>query len=137
MSRGTGVTENMKPDFTGEYVLNRAASALSPLGAANVETASLRIRHHEPTFHCEGKFFFANGETGQWAFDLATDQAPQDGSSIRWDGEALVVTIQTPGPTITFCYALDGEHRLRLAEQLRGTDHDQDNVWIFDRREPE
>jgi hypothetical protein len=123
----------MRRDFSGEYVLNRAASTLSPLGAANVETASLRIKHAEPTFGCEGKFFFANGETGQWNFELATDQGPQDGSSIRWDGDALVVTIQTPGPTITFCYAFDGEDRLRFAEQLRGTDHDQDNVWVFER----
>jgi hypothetical protein len=124
----------MKPDFSGDYVLNRAASTLSPLGAANVETASLRVHHAEPTFGCAAKFFFANGETGHWNFELDTDEEPDGGSSIRWDGDALVVTIRTPGPTITFCYAFDAENRLRLAEQLGGTDHDQDNVWIFERR---
>jgi hypothetical protein len=124
----------MKPDFSGEYVLNRAVSTLSPLGAANVETASLRVRHAEPTFGCEAKFFFANGETGHWNFELDTDEAAEGGSSIRWDGDALVVTIRTPGPTITFCYRFDAENRLCLAEQLSGTDHDQDNVWVFERR---
>jgi hypothetical protein len=29
---------------------------------------------------------------------------------------------------------IDGGRRLRASETLRGTDHDQDNVWIFDRR---
>jgi hypothetical protein len=29
---------------------------------------------------------------------------------------------------------IEGGRRLRAVEQLRGTDHDQDNVWVFDRR---
>jgi hypothetical protein len=124
----------MKPDFSGEYLLNRDASTLSPLGAANVQTASLRINHAEPNFGCEGRFSFLNGETGQWAFELATDGGAEGESTIEWDGSALVVTMVTGGPTITFRYELDGEGHLRLAERLRGSDHDQDNQWIFDRR---
>jgi hypothetical protein len=124
----------MKPDFSGEYVLNRAASTLSPLGAAGVHTAGLSIRHDEPNFRCEGKFVFQSGDAAQWAFELATDQPPKDGNGIRWDGEALVVTMKTPGPTITFRYAFETKDRLRLEEQLRDTDHDQDNTWIFARR---
>lgn len=129
----------MKPDFSGEYVLDREASTLSPHGAANVQAASLRIDHDEPKFRCKGKFSFRNGETAQWAFELATDRADSKatdgGSEIRWDGNALVVHMPTGGPTITFRYELDGEGHLRLAEELRGTDHDQDNLWVFDRRE--
>jgi hypothetical protein len=126
----------MKPDFSGEYVLNQQASSLSPLDAANVQTASLHINHAEPNFGCEAKFSFLNGETGQWAFELATGDVAQSkgGSSIQWDGSALVATIATGGPTITLRYEFDGEGHLRLAEQLRGTDHDQDNLWIFERR---
>jgi hypothetical protein len=125
----------MKPDFSGEYVLNREASSLSPLGAANVQTATLRITRAEPNFSCEGKFSFLNGETGQWAFELATGGVAQSegGSSIQWDGSALVATIATGGSLITFRYEFDTEGHLRLAEQLRGTEHDQDNLWIFDR----
>lgn len=109
---------------------------LSPLGAAGVQTASLRIRHDEPSFGCEGRFKFQSGDAAEWAFELATDQPPKDGSGIRWDGNALVVTMQTPGPTITFRYEFEANDRLRLSERLRGTDHDhdQDNTWIFARR---
>jgi hypothetical protein len=126
----------VKPDYTGEYVLNREASTLSPLGAANVTTASLRISHVEPQFKCEGRFTLRNGATTQWAFKLTIEEAstgPTDGTStIRWDGRALIAVMETGGPTIIFRYELEGG-RLRLAEQLRGTDHDQDNVWIFER----
>jgi hypothetical protein len=36
---------------------------------------------------------------------------------------------------ISFRYELlDAGRRLRAAEQVRGTDHDQDNIWMFERR---
>ena len=128
----------VKPDFSGEFVLNRAASTLSELGAANVQTASLRINHDEPTFRCEGTFTFLDGENATWAFELSSDggNTPQgEGeSSIRWDGDIVVARLVTPGPIITFRYELEPEGRLRVVEQLRGTDHDQDNIWMFDRR---
>jgi hypothetical protein len=53
-------------------------------------------------------------------------------SGLHWDGVALVCTIRNEGMTITFVYKFDAEGHLRLAEELRGTDHDQDNLWIFD-----
>jgi hypothetical protein len=52
-------------------------------------------------------------------------------SSLGWEGDAIVFTTRGNG-TMTFRYELI-EDRLRMSEQLRGTDHDQDNVWIFDR----
>jgi hypothetical protein len=45
--------------------------------------------------------------------------------------------VRHPGGEMTIVFRhelLDGGRRLRAAEQLRGTDHDQDNVWVFDRR---
>ena len=128
----------MKPDFSGEYVLNREASTLSEIGAANVQTAGLRIDHNEPTFSCEGTFTFLSGEKANWAFELSSDGSEEmrsEGeSSIRWEGDVLVARIVTPGPTITFHYEFDRADRLRLCEELRGSEHDQDNIWIFDRR---
>jgi hypothetical protein len=126
--------QQVKPDFSGEYILDRAASTLSPLGAQGVRTARLRILHAEPKFACEAKFTFQSGDAAEWAFELATDQPPKNGTDIRWDGNALVVRMKTPGPTITFRYRFEAKDRLRLEEQLRDTDHDQDNVWMFDRR---
>jgi hypothetical protein len=36
---------------------------------------------------------------------------------------------------ISFRYELlDAGRRLRATEQVRGTDHDQDNIWMFERR---
>ena len=45
----------MKPDFSGEYVLNREASRLSAAVAESVQNASLRIKHDEPKFSCRAR----------------------------------------------------------------------------------
>jgi hypothetical protein len=60
-------------------------------------------------------------------------------SSLGWQGSALVVTWRTQRSDgevkISFRYELlDAGRRLRATEQVRGTDHDQDNSWIFERR---
>jgi len=128
----------MKPNFSGEYVLNRGASALSPLVALSVETANIRIQHNEPTFSCEGRFVFLDQKTVQWAFELATNggagpPGPASMARLQWDGDTLVFTSREEAMTITFRYEVDRDGRLRMAEQLRATDHDQDNLWIFDR----
>lgn len=128
----------MKPDFSGEYVLNREASTLSAAGAGSVRTASLHIKHDEPNFRCQGIFSFVNSKPVEWAFKLATG-GPEvtgtgPGARLHWDGGALIFASRSEGTTITFRYEFDEEGRLRLSEQLRGTDHDQDNLWIFDRR---
>ncbi len=127
----------MKPDFSGEYVLNRQASRLSAAVAESVQNASLRIKHDEPSFSCQGSFSFVNSKPVEWAFKLTADEleaTQTERPGLHWDGVALVCTIRNGGMTITFLYEFDAERRLRLAEQLRGTDHDQDNLWIFDRR---
>jgi hypothetical protein len=128
----------MKPDFSGEYVLNRDASRLSAAVAEREQNASLRIKHDEPNFSCQGTFSFVNSKPVEWAFELVanereTTQTDPPASGLHWDGVALVCTIRNGGMTITFVYEFDAEGHLRLAEQLRGTDHDQDNLWIFDR----
>jgi hypothetical protein len=129
----------MKPDFSGEYVLNREASRLSAAVAESAQNASLRIKHDEPNFSCQGSFSFVNRKPVEWAFELTADereasQTDRPVPGLHWDGVALLCTIRNRGMTITFLYEFDAEGHLRLAEQLRGTDHDQDNLWIFDRR---
>jgi hypothetical protein len=44
-----------KPDFSGEWILDRGASTLSP-GAAGVRSGVWRIEHREPTFHHKATF---------------------------------------------------------------------------------
>ena len=134
-----------KPDFSGEWALNRQASTLSP-GAAAVQNGVVQIEHRDPTFRYKATFVSANGPL-QYEYELQSDGrdvgAIQNGvtilSNLRWEGEALVAKsrIQRPdGETrISFRYELiDGGLRLRAVEQLRGGGQEQDNVWIFDRR---
>ncbi|HYR89629.1 MAG TPA: hypothetical protein VE422_36485 [Terriglobia bacterium] len=141
---GLGVAQQ-KPDFSGEWTLNRQASTLSP-GAAAVQSGVVRIEHRDPTFRYKAAFVSANGPL-QYEYELQSDGrdvgAIQNGvttlSNLRWEGEVLVGRwrIQRPdGETrISFRHELiDGGSRLRAVEQLRGAGQEQDNVWIFDRR---
>jgi hypothetical protein len=116
-----------KPDFSGEWTLNREASALSPPVAPVVRGGFVKIEHREPTvsvhlsINMDGKPFEARFQR-----------------SSEWDGEVLVFTDRIPTPsgemTIVFRYELqEGGRRLRAAEQLRAPDREQDNVWVFDR----
>ena len=135
----------MKPDFSGEWILNREGSTLSP-GADTVQSAVWHIEHREPSFRQKASFAMESGPR-DYEFELQSDGpeevfAAEDSTtacSLRWDGDALVVTFRTTRPdgemTVSFRNELiDDGRRLRASEQLRGTAWDQDNVWLFDRR---
>ena len=135
-----------KPDFSGEWQLNRQASILSPIVAPVAQSGTLRIEHEEPTFKCHMTIVF-DGKLVDTRYEMlsdcretvATEQGRRTASTLRWDGDALVATsrIATPNGemTISFRYELDdGGRRLRASEQLRGGGRDQDNVWVFERR---
>ena len=134
-----------KPDFSGKWILNRQASTLSP-GADAVQTGVMLIDHREPTFRCKGSFA-STGNPFEYEYELLSDgrdvvstqHGVQTVSRLQWDGDALMVFMRTQRPdgaqTISFRYDLvDAGRRIRATEQLRGTDHDQDNVWVFERR---
>ena len=134
-----------KPDFSGEWQLNRQASMLSPIVAPVAQSGTLRIEHKEPTFKCHMTIVF-DGKPVDTKYEMlsdgretvATEQGRRTASSLRWDGDALVATSRVAIPngemTISFRYELeDGGRRLRASEQLRGGGRDQDNVWVFER----
>jgi hypothetical protein len=137
--------EQQKPDFSGEWTLNRQASTLSP-GADAAQSGVLRIEHREPRFAGQ-QTIVLNGKPVESKFELLSDgrevattddRGRQIVSSLRWDGDALVASWRIQGAnnqlTISFRYELqDGGRRLRSTEQLRGAGRDQDNVWVFDR----
>jgi hypothetical protein len=135
-----------KPDFSGEWQLNRHASMLSPIVAPVAQSGTVRIEHKEPNFRChmtivlDGKPFDTNYEMlTDGRETVATGQGRRTASSLRWDANALVATWRVEIPngemTISFRYELEnGGRRLRAAEQLRGGGRDQDNVWVFDRQ---
>ena len=141
---GSSKASPEKPDFSGEWTLNREASTLSH-GADAVQSAVWRIDHREPTFRHKAAFVFESG-TREYEFELQSDGPEVVGDeggartvgSLRWDGDALVVVWRTERPegemTIAFHYELlDARSRLRASEEVRGTAWDQDNVWVFDR----
>ena len=141
---GFGVAQQ-KPDFSGEWTLNRQASTLSP-GAAAVQSGVVRIEHRDPTFRYKATFVSASGPL-QYEYELQSDGrdvgATQNGvttlANLRWEGQALVARWRVQRPDgearISFRHELiDGGRRLRAVEQLRGAGQEQDNVWIFDRR---
>ena len=133
-----------KPDFSGEWTLNRQASTLSPAASA-FERGVVRIDHREPVFRYQAAFS-AGANSVEYTFELrsdgretaATTEEGRSVSSLRWDGDALVSTFDVRGPdgdlNITFRYELlESGRRLRAIEQLRGAGRDQDNEWVFDR----
>jgi len=139
-----GVTQQ-KPDFSGEWILNRQASKLSAL-ASVVNSGVVQIEHRDPTFRYKAAFVSQNGPL-QYEYELRSDGREvgyiQQGlttlSTLRWEGEALVVNSRVQQPDgelrISFRYELiDAGRRIRAVEQIRGGLRDQDNVWVFDRR---
>ena len=141
----TTVIAQQKPDFSGEWTLNRQASALSPIVAPAARSGMLRIEHHEPSVAVHMTIVL-NGKPVDTKYELlsdgrevvGTDRGRRIVSSLRWDGDALLATWRIEGPdgemTIVFRYELeDGGRRVRATERLRGGGRDQDNVWVFDR----
>jgi len=133
----------MKPNFSGDYALDRPASSLSSNASAIVR-ATLRIEHDDPSFRCQGKFASAS-DTVEFSFERFTDDrasaaSAQEGSRCYWDGDALVSEDRfgsgDAGMVMMWRYELsrDGK-RLRAVEQIRGAGRDQDNVWEFERAE--
>jgi hypothetical protein len=132
----------MKRDFSGEYVLDRTASALSA-GAAAVQSAVMRIDHREPVFRCSANFVFVDGKTFPFSFELLTDGREAAGgesevSRMYWQDDALVSEYRTTTPEdvviMSWQYELiDSGRGLQATERIRGGGRDQDNVWRFAR----
>ena len=136
----------VRPDFSGEWVLNLQASTLPPPVSA-VESGVVRIEHREPsfTFH---RTYVIGGTPREARFTRATDgrEVTETGpggvptvSALRWDGTALVLAMRIKGPgfeaTNDVRYELvDDGRRLRAIEQGRSPQGSHDAVWIYDRR---
>jgi hypothetical protein len=134
----------VKPDFSGEYVLNAHASTLDA-GADAVRSAVLRIEHREPMVRCQATFAF-DSKTFEYSLERVSDgrevidqKEPTTVSSLHWEGNALVFMDRTKGPdselTMSWRYELlEGRRLLRAVEHIRGDGRDRDNVWVFERR---
>jgi hypothetical protein len=136
-----------RPDFSGEWVLNRQESVLPP-PVSDVESGVVRIEHREPSFIFQRRYVIA-GTPREAHFAVRTDGAEVTETSpqgfptaftLRWDDSALVLAMRIKGPkfeaTNDVRYELlnDG-HRLRATEQGRSPQGGTHNaVWVYDRR---
>src|SRR4030095_10580689 len=132
----------MKPNFSGEYVLDRPSSVLSD-GAAAFVSAVLRIEHDDPRFRCSARFASA-ADAVEFTFERFTDGretaiSAHERSRCYWDGDTLIsedrMGAGDAAMIMTWRYELmNDERRLRATERIRGAGRDQDNVWEFKRR---
>jgi hypothetical protein len=112
----TTVTAQQRPDFSGEWKLNRQASTLSPIVAPAAQSGFLRIEHHEPKFAAhqtivlDGKPFESKFELLSDGREIATtdDRGRRTVSTLRWDADALVVTwrVQGSGGEVTISFSV-------------------------------
>lgn len=132
----------MKPNLSGEYVLDRPASVLEG-GAAAIVSATLRIEHDEPRFRCSASFA-SSADVIEFTFERFTDGrkiviSAHEASRCYWENDALVSEDREGSPdapvVMTWRHELDADgRRLRATERIRGGGRDQDNVWEFDRK---
>ena len=132
----------MKPNFSGDYVLDRPSSVLTA-GAAAIVSAVLRIEHDDPGFRCSAKFTSAI-DAVEFTFERFTDgrESPvsaHERSRCYWHHDALIYEDRMgrgdAAMVMTWRYELlNDERRLRATERIRGSGRDQDNVWEFERR---
>ena len=83
---GLGVAQQ-KPDFSGEWTLNRQASTLNP-GAAAVQSGVVRIEHRDPTFRYKASFVTASGHL-QYEYELHSDGRDIGATARRTVGRLL------------------------------------------------
>ena len=131
----------MRPDFSGEWILNRQARTLRS-GVAAVESGVMWIEHRDPK--CGFRMnLSAGGQSVEHAWESLSDGVEVAGggvlSRLLWEGDALVFNCRSQGSDESWIMSwrfelLDEGQRLRAVEQIRGGGRDQDNIWIFERR---
>lgn len=136
----------LKPDFTGTWRFNRARSTLQITAP---DTTIFVIDHRDPTFRTSRTHVF--GETRDtFSLDLTTDgqlvSAVHNDIRLRsrahWDGYTLVfeTSLSREGGEATNVvrYTLSDNAETLVAEEcFRSGSMNYDNVWLFDRVEPE
>ena len=134
-----------RPDFSGEWTLDRSASSLQGEMAA-VEGGELRIQHREPSFEFSRRFVIKT-QPVDTAFTIQTDgrEIPRDNrgltsrSRMEWQGNSLLLTVLIDAPRGTVSNVvryelLDDGRALRAVEDVGGAAPRHHNVWMFVRR---
>jgi hypothetical protein len=139
------VTAQTAPDFSGDWVLDRAASVLQAESAA-VESGTVRIEHRDPEFRF-ARTFVVKQQPIDTAFDIVADgrevartaAGRTSRSRLEWQGRSLLLTVLIDTPrgevsNIVRYELLEGGKRLRAIEDVGGAAPTHHNIWIFVRR---
>jgi hypothetical protein len=134
-----------RPDFSGEWALDRAASSLQGDMAA-VESGVIRIRHREPSFGFS-RTFVIKTQPIDTSFDIQTDgleivqnnRGLSSRSRMEWQGNSLLLTVSIDAPrgtvsNIVRYELLDDGRSMRAVEDVGGAAPSHHNVWMFVRR---
>jgi len=134
-----------RPDFSGEWALDRSASSLQGEMSA-VEGGTVRIEHREPSFAFT-RTFLIKAQAIETSFQIQTDgrelanagRGLSSKSRMEWQGSSLLLTVLIDGPRGTISNVvryelLDGGHLLRAVEDVGGAAPSHHNVWMFARR---
>jgi hypothetical protein len=135
----------LRPDFSGEWTLDRSASSLQG-EMASVEGGTVRIQHREPSFVFT-RTFVIKAQSIVTSFEIQTDgrelanvnRGLASKSRMEWQGESLLLTVLIDGPrgtvrNVVRYELLDGGRTLRAVEDVGGAAPTHHNVWIFARR---
>jgi hypothetical protein len=134
-----------RPDFSGEWALDRPASSLQGDMTA-VESGTVRIQHREPSFAFT-RTFVIKAQPIDTSFEIQTDgrelanvnRGLASKSRMEWQGNSLLLTVLIDGPRGTVSNVvryelLDGGRTLRAVEDVGGAAPTHHNVWMFARR---
>ena len=76
------VIAQQKPDFSGDWTLNRQASTLSPAAAA-FQSGVMRIDHREPIFRCQATYV-ADGKPVEYTLSFGRMVLDCAGTGTHW-----------------------------------------------------
>jgi hypothetical protein len=135
-----------RPDFSGDYVLNREKSQLQVRQAAELERGVVGIAQKGSSFKF-ARVFTARGKDDPFSYQLMIGDkevaGEEDGmktfSRIYWDNDALVYETRMLAPrgeaTNVVRYTLEeGGNVLHADETFHGPWLSYRNLWVFDRK---
>jgi len=142
------VPGQQKPDFSGEWVLNKARTQLQFPDITAIDRGSVEIEREGTAFKFK-RVFVIGLEKDIYSYELTADgkeKTTKEGkrkivSKSYWQGDALVYDTRIDAPqgdaTNVVYYRLREDGKVLEAEEhFRGPNHKHDNVWVFDRKPP-
>jgi hypothetical protein len=141
----TALVAQTRPDFSGEWTLNKERSRLLAQQAAAIQRGVVQIEHRDPQFRFH-RSFVSGVQEDTLTWELKTDGVEvtsQEGprreiSRLYWEGDTLVFVTRIIVPqgeaTNTVHYRLkDAGRTLEAAESFRGPRFSYDNLWVFEK----